>query len=268
MSTFQILCVTMNQSDFSKIDSMNIHSDVIFANQGEINDDQSFEFENHHARMISTKTKGVGINRNISLAYASADICLLADDDITYTDDLEKKIISEFDEHPDADIVFFHLVSTDKTRSVKKPDQTKKLHRLSRIPWGGAHVAFRLSSARKANLWFTTLFGGGCIYPNGEDSIWLTEARRKGLTFYASKETIGQVDMSSSSWYSGADEKYYYGRGALYAHLKKKPMFAWMLYFAYRTQNRTKLTFTERIKWMKHGINGYRTLTPFDEYKA
>lgn len=29
MSTFQILCVTMHQSDFSKLKGMNIHSDVI-----------------------------------------------------------------------------------------------------------------------------------------------------------------------------------------------------------------------------------------------
>lgn len=28
MSTFQILCVTMNQNDFSKIKQMNIHSNV------------------------------------------------------------------------------------------------------------------------------------------------------------------------------------------------------------------------------------------------
>mgnify|MGYP000166988024 CR=1 FL=1 len=37
MSTFQILCVTMNQNDFSKIKQMNIHSNVIFANQTNIN---------------------------------------------------------------------------------------------------------------------------------------------------------------------------------------------------------------------------------------
>lgn len=267
MSSFQLLCVTMNQHDFSKIDEMNIHADVIFANQGDINDDITISSGKHTARMISTKTRGVGINRNIALCYANADICLLADDDITYIDELEKIIVSEFDNYPDADVIFFHLISSDKTRCVKKPEKTEKLGRFSRLPWGGAHVAFRLSSARKANLWFTTLFGGGCIYPNGEDSIWLTEARRKGLVFYASKETIGTVDMSSSSWYSGADEKYYYGRGALYACLNKRPLYLWKLYFAYRTKSRTKLSFTERMRWMKNGIDGYRTLTPFEEYK-
>ena len=266
MSSFQLLCVTMNQHDFSKIDEMNIHADVIFANQGEINDDTTIIFEKHTARMISTRTRGVGINRNIALCYADADICLLADDDITYIDELEKTIVKEFDNHPDADVIFFHLISTDKTRSVKKPEKTEKLGRFSRLPWGGAHVAFRLSSVRRANLWFTTLFGGGCIYPNGEDSIWLTEARRKGLVFYSSKETIGTVDMSSSSWYSGADEKYYYGRGALYACMNKKPLFLWKLYFAYRTKNRTKLSFRQRLLWMDKGKKGFQKQYSYDDY--
>lgn len=33
MSKFELLCVTMHQKDFSKIQEMNIHSDVVFANQ-------------------------------------------------------------------------------------------------------------------------------------------------------------------------------------------------------------------------------------------
>ena len=93
MSTFQILCVTMNQNDFSKIKQMNIHSNVIFANQTNINKIDYLTFENHIATMISTNTKGVGVNRNIALMYADSDICLLADDDIRYYDNLEKKVI-------------------------------------------------------------------------------------------------------------------------------------------------------------------------------
>ncbi len=33
MLSFEVLCVTMNQNDFSKIKEMNINSDVVFANQ-------------------------------------------------------------------------------------------------------------------------------------------------------------------------------------------------------------------------------------------
>lgn len=33
MSKFELLCVTMHQKDFSKLQEMNIRSDVVFANQ-------------------------------------------------------------------------------------------------------------------------------------------------------------------------------------------------------------------------------------------
>ena len=256
----------MHQEDFSLLQKMNIHSDMIIANQGDTNSDVIISHDDHTARMISTKTRGVGRNRNIALMYADADICLLADDDITYVDDLEQLVTGEFKDHPDADVMIFHLKSTDKIRSVKKPKRTRRLHRFSRLPWGGAHVAFRLSAVKKANLWFTTLFGGGCIFPSGEDSIWMLEARRKGLVFYSSSVTIGTVDMGSSSWYSGADEKYYYGKGAFYEYLKKKPMSVWMIYFAYRTENRTKLPVSDRIKWMKNGRKGFRQLMTYEEF--
>ena len=265
MSTFQILCVTMFQKDFSKIKTMNVHSNIIFANQCNKNSDEIKDYGNYHARMISTVTRGVGINRNFLLQYADADICLLSDDDIIYDDDVEEKVIKEFKTYPEADIIFFHLNSSDESRSIKKPKKTIRLKKWARFPWGGAHIAFRLDSIKKANVWFSTLFGGGCIFPSGEDSIWLLEARKKGLVFYASKETIGKVDMSNSSWYTGVDKQYYYGKGAMYECVKKKPMFLWELYFALRTKRKTSLSFFNQIKWMEKGRKGFKNMKSYSD---
>jgi len=108
MTMFEILCVTMHQRDFSKIREMNIHSDVVFANQADRTEKQQIEFEGHTARMITTDTRGVGINRNTALMYAQGEICLFADDDVTYDDDMEQRVLAEFDSHPDADVMIFH----------------------------------------------------------------------------------------------------------------------------------------------------------------
>ena len=109
MSSFEVLCVTMGQHDFSKIKEMNIRSDVVFANQADYTAFNELEFNGHMAKMISTQTRGVGINRNLTLMYASADICLFADDDVIYNDNYPEVVIREFDEHPDADIFIFHF---------------------------------------------------------------------------------------------------------------------------------------------------------------
>ena len=265
MSKFEILCVTMHQRDFSKLKEMNIHSDVFFANQADRTDLEEIEFEGHKARMLTTNTRGVGVNRNMTLQYAQGDICLFADDDVTYRDDMEEKVLSAFDAHPDADIIIFHLDTDSERKQVSYP-KTKKCKGFFRMPWGAVRVAFRRSSVQKANLWFTTLFGGGCLYPSGEDSMWLTEAKRKGLTFYVSKETIGKIDMRESSWFTGFDEKMYFGKGAFYQALHPKTFLLWMAYFLLRTRSYGTLSVSEKIKWMKLGRNGYREMKGFSAY--
>lgn len=47
MSKFEILCVTMHQNDFSKIKKINIHSDVVFANQADTTSFEQIEFEGY-----------------------------------------------------------------------------------------------------------------------------------------------------------------------------------------------------------------------------
>ena len=95
MPKFEILCVTMHQRDFFKIKEMNIRSDVFFAKQADTTALEEIEFEGHKARMLTTDTRGVGVNRNMALQYAKGDICLFADDDVTYHDDVEEKVLSE-----------------------------------------------------------------------------------------------------------------------------------------------------------------------------
>jgi len=259
MSKFEILCVTMHQKDFSKLQQMNIHSDVFFANQADKTCLEELAFDGHHARMLTTDTRGVGINRNMTLQYAEGEICLFADDDVTYDDDMETRVLAEFAAHPDADIIIFHLDAGEQRKQVKYP-KTKKCGRGSRMPWGAVRIAFRLDSVRKANVWFTTLFGGGCLFPSGEDSMWLTDAKRKGLTFYVSRETIGKIAMEDSSWFSGYDEKFYFGKGAFYQAVHPKTFGIWMLYFVLRTRGFGKLSISEKMKWMKQGRQGYRKM--------
>lgn len=265
MERFEILCVTMHQKDFSKIQQMNIHCDVVFANQADRTEFAELEFEGHKARMITTDTRGVGINRNLTLMYAQGDICLLADDDVTYHDNVEETVLSEFAAHPDADVMIFHLATNSGREEIGYP-KTKKCRGFFRMPWGAFRIAFRRRSAQKANLWFSTLFGGGCIFPCGEDSLWLTEARRKGLTFYVSKETIGTVSHEESTWFTGFDEKYYFGQGALYQAMRPKSFFVWLCYSVWRTRKHKELSVAEKIKWIKLGRAGYKKMLPYGAY--
>lgn len=263
MSTFEILCVTTQQKDFSKIKEMNICCNVVFANQSDYTAYEEMEFNSHKAKMVSTQTRGVGVNRNLALMYATADICLLADDDLIYRDDVEKIVLREFELHPDADIFIFNLESSDLTRKQQHYLKTKKCGYFTRMPWGGCRIAFRLNAVKKANLWFSSLFGGGCVFPEGEDSMWLLTAKRAGLTFYVSKETIANVSFEQSSWFTGYDKKFFYGKGAYSYAVHRKTFKFWKWYLLIRYKNKGNIPFFERGKWMEYGKKGYKKMLSY-----
>lgn len=267
MSEFQILCVTMNQKDFSKLKEMNVHSDIVYANQCDRTAFEEIEFQGHTAKMISTETRGVGINRNLVLTYAEGDVCLLADDDVCYNDDAEEKILAEFKNHPDADVIIFHFESNDPHRKPPKYNETKKWPKFATTPWGAVRIAFRLNSVRKANVWFTTLFGGGCLFPSGEDSMWIKGLRKAGLTFYVSKETIGKVSYETSTWFTGYDDKYFYGVGACFTAINPRTTFFKYMYMALRTKGKGKLSISDKFFWMNQGKKGYEEMLSFEDYK-
>lgn len=266
MSNFEILCVTMHQTDFSKLDEMNIHSNVVFANQTDFTSYSETVFDGvHRARMISTQTRGVGNNRNIALLYAKGDICLFADDDVCYVDNLENIVVEEFEKNPKADVMIFYL-ETDSNRLQKKYVKTRKCGSFERMPWGCFRIAFRMNSVKKANLWFTSLFGGGCIFPCGEDSMWLKNAKKAGLSFYVSDKTIGKVSFEKSTWFTGYNEKYYFAKGAYYQASSPKTIGLWKLYFSVRTRKMSNLSFASKIHWMNIGAKCYQSTISYEEY--
>lgn len=265
---FEILCVTMNQSDFSKIDEMNVHSNIVFANQCDCTSFQEIKTDHdHYAKMISTQTRGVGINRNIASMYATADICLFSDDDVRYVDNVEEIICDEFETHPTADVLVFHFESDTADRLLKKYKKTHRVGRLSKKPWATFQIAFKRSEVLKHNINFTSLFGGGCIYPCGEDTQWIRTALKNGLSVYVSNKTIGSVSFKESTWFTGYDESYYYGQGAAYEAHCKRTKYIWWLYVAFRTMGKGDVPFIKKLQWMLNGEKGYKSLLSYNEYK-
>ncbi len=83
--------------------------------------------------------------------------------------------------------------------------------------YGSVCITFRLKSIQKANIFFNVLFGSGSIYESGEESLWLREARKKGLKVYLYPAVIASVDYSKSTWFRGYNEKFFYDKGAFLA---------------------------------------------------
>lgn len=261
----QVLCVAMNQQDFSLVNRLNVSSDLIIANQTDKTEITEESFSWGKVKMVSTQTRGVGKNRNIAFLYSDGDILLLSDDDMQYSDTYVEDIISEFNSHPDADVMIFNITSTEDSRRQKENKTTKKLSRFSRLPYGAPRIAIRKTSWEKCNVWFSLLFGGGALYTNGEDSIFLMDLRKKGLNIYVSKKNIGIINMDSSCWFKGANEEYYFNKGAVSAAISPKIKFIKMIYFALRVKS--ELSFLDKMKWFSIGFNAYHKKMSYTDVK-
>lgn len=215
--TVQVLVVTMNQKkgDYSLLDKMNIQSDAIVCNQCDYNEVVEFIYKEHKVKWMSFKEKGVGLNRNNGLMRSTADICILADDDMVFLDGYQKIVLDWFEKYPQTDILLFHLLKNNLND--KCSTKVKKVWKHNFGRYGAARVVFRSEKVKLHGIFFNTMFGGGCPYSCGEDTLFLSQCLNKGLKMLEVPCSIACLtDGRESTWFEGYTDKFFYDKGVLY----------------------------------------------------
>ena len=211
----QVLVSTMHQTDHSLLEKMNIHSDAIVINQCDRDCTERFTFRGYDILWMSFNERGVGLSRNNALMRASGDILLFADDDVVYTDDYVEKITYYFENNPKSDLIVFNLCSLNPNRPEAIVEKEYKLHWYNSLKFGAVRIAIRTDAIRKANVFYSLIFGGGAKYSSGEDTLFIIQCLKKGIRGLASKEIIGLVKQEESTWFNGFNAKYFFDKGVL-----------------------------------------------------
>lgn len=215
----QTLVVTTNRKDLLLPAEMNIQTEALVGNQCGSNAITEFDYNGHRIRYISTDTRGVGVNRNEILLRAEGDICVLADDDMTFLNGYDKTVQEWFEKLPDADMLIFNLEGGKKRHKHKR---VTRIHKGNYGRYGAARLAFRLTPLKFSGVMFHTMFGGGCEYSSGEDTLFLRECLRKGLKIYGVPATLAQIRDEESTWFRGYNDKYFFDKGVLYYVLNRR----------------------------------------------
>lgn len=262
MKPLQVLVATMHQDDLSIVKKMNIRCAAVIANQA----DRDEVLVEEDIEMITTNTRGVGLNRNIALQAADAQIVLFADDDVIYNDDMPEAVIAAFQDNPDADVLVFGIDITHNGKVTEQRHlQNKQLHVWNAMRFGTVRVAARRKALLSANIAFDQNFGGGCPFSSGEDSLFLKACFDAGLKIYANEYVLGTCAKDVSSWFVGYNEKYFYDKGVLMRHLFPKCPKLMALYFGLRFKRETELGAFRRIQLMLKGVRGGKSMTPYSE---
>lgn len=216
----EILLATMNQLDDSLLDAMGVDSDIIVCNQTtNTTGYRKYERNGHTVRWYDFQEKGVGLNRNNGLHRAEGDICLLADDDVVYHEGYEKMILDAFERFPKADMILFNIESPTGEKRTLDP-KVKRINLLNCGRYGAVRIAFRRMRVVKHAISFNQLFGGGCMFSAGEDTMFIRACIHKGLRVIAVPECILRLsDHRPSTWFEGYNQKFFEDFGAsFYCH--------------------------------------------------
>ena len=256
----EILVSTMNCTEPKElVKKMNINSDAIIINQCDKFSYEEFVYQKHLIKVYSFNERGLGLSRNNALMRASGDIVLLADDDEIFEDGYEKLILEEFRKSKNSDMIIFDIKSYSN-RNVKSINikRRKRVNKLNCLKYGSVRLAFRLDIIRKKNILFTQVCGAGTKYGSGEDSVFIYDCLNKRMKIFTSPLIIASVDFSESSWFKGYDEKYYFGKGAVFRILHGRLSVLFMIIYLIRHKvEKSTLTNLEKLDFMIKGKHDF-----------
>lgn len=235
--TFQILLACMHQNDFSILDRSNISCNVIAVNQC---DEEKILFSGDKKRqMVYTTQRGLSRGRNCAIDKATADICLLSDDDEVFKNNVDELVLNAYRKHPEADVIAFQVanassfgqnVENDYKTYPAKAFQCNFLQTLKISSW---QISFRRKSIVEKNIRFDECMGSGTGNGGQEESKFLADCHKAGLRiWYVPVEIARMEEAHDSQWFKGFDRKFFYDRGWATRRFMGYPLaFAYALYY-------------------------------------
>lgn len=138
------------------------------------------ELKRSDVKICDLAGRGLSRNRNNCIENATADVCLIADDDCRYTHEQLQSVIDTFAQHTEIDIATFRY-SGEGDNKFYPPESAD----LTYFPKGyyvsSIEVAFRRKSVQ-GKVWFNENFGLGTEpFHCGEENLFIQDALALGL---------------------------------------------------------------------------------------
>ena len=209
--------------------------------------------------LFSYKEKGLSRSRNKAIEKSTADICVVADDDLYYVDDSEDIIKKSYEKYKDADIIAFY-VNYERINRHKKMLKEGRIGHIKSMRLSSVQITFKRKSIVDNNIRLDERFGTGSTYYCGEENIFLFDCLRKGLKIYSVPLTIAYLENKGNSWHRSNTREFYNIQGAIYYRMSKSMYFFLILQFAIRKWRlyHKDLSFFEIIKYMIEGAKNFK----------
>ncbi len=251
----EVLVSTMHQKSFDFLKKMNISTDAVVINQTDRENFEQITLGENSVKVFSSCEHGIAKSRNKALKNSTADICILADDDMQFCDNYKEIATSVYKKH-DADIIIFNLIDDNDVLN-RKNETVKNINIFNYMNYGAARITFKNSSIKENDILFKETFKGDPLPTCGEDTLILREALRKGLKIIAVPEALAKLQSTrESTWFKGYTKEYFFDKGVILgiAHPLLSVPFALFLVLKHKEYSESGFSKFEIFKEILKGI--------------
>ncbi len=258
--SLQVLLSAMHLADESYLDTLHVVSDAVVINQCDRTCRRDVKRQvggrEQHVCYIESTQRGLSVSRNMAIRNATADICILCDNDVEYVPGYEEMILSAFEQNPEADLIVFYIRRKEKPQ----PNYPTKrwMNYLSVLKIFSPEIAFRRSSV--AGITFNESFGAGSgKYLMGEENIFLYDCLKAHKKILYMPLKIAELREEESTWFQGYDKKFFLSRGANYAAMSRffsLPLI-WQFAIRKRALYKSNMSLFQAVSYMHQGRRDY-----------
>ncbi|WP_452223747.1 glycosyltransferase family A protein [Lacinutrix chionoecetis] len=208
-------------------------------------------------RVINSCSKGLPQSRNLAIANAIGDICLVADDDVEYLPDFDIKIKEAYLKHKEATIITFKM-KDDQGRDFKayKPILKHDIDTIRTV--NSVVISFNREKLLKNKVLFNNHFGLGSTFESANEYVFLRNALKANIGLYFEPEYILTHDYLSSGRKEG-DDRIIFARSAVFYKYHGIKAYLKLAHYLYLIKKRGFITNKEFFKKFKTGLRGIAT---------
>ena len=267
--SFEILIATMFREDLNFLDAMFSLNDsadfnIIIVNQ--TSEDKLLSSDRPNVKVINSLDRGSPASRNLAIRNATADVCLMADDDIVYQPHLKKHIEVAYSNHPEAAMISFEAINEHgQSFADYFPEglhDKKSLKKIYTIV-----ISFKREVFKAHQVYFNHYFGVGSVFKGETEYAFLRNAYDKGLNMIHVANVIVQHPDENSGRFMGSDDALY-ARSALTQRFYGNFSYLWLLKYVLFIYRHDYITFSQMTSKFRMGLNGiakYKALSKSGE---
>lgn len=260
----EILISTMNKKNILdlELEKKGIKKNCLIINQ--VTDEKinlvNEEIIDKNIRMFSFKEKGLSKSRNRALELAKGNLCIIADDDLTYDPLIFNKIKKIFDKNLDCGIITFKYRKEDErlNKKYKNIEFTHNLKSLLRV--SSVETVIRIDKIKENKIKFDENFGLGAKFNSGEENIFLTDCYKSKIKIKYFPLIIVKHPNFSSGQIFNRDTVY--GKAALFYRIFGEYSYIILSLFLLKKCfiNKININFIEILKQSYKGVRDYKKL--------